>query len=286
MTDSLVKAAPPVSVVILTMNEVDNIGPCLESCKWCDDVHVVDSGSTDGTCERARAANATVHHHPFTSFGQQRNWAIDHIAYKHDWIFHLDADEKFTDPLVAEMVKVLGNNPVEGGFHVPHKMFLMGRWIRHASGYPVYQARLFHRHRMRFQDVGHGQRETPDVVMGKLKEPYLHYNFSKGLSDWVIKHNAYSSREAIETIRSLDSHDFNARDLLSSDGLRRRRAMKQLSFRMPMRPAIKFLYLYLLKLGILDGTAGFHYCMLQAMYEQLISLKVREILIQRKGGHF
>src|SRR5690349_22231261 len=93
---------PPVSVVVLTVNEEVNIADCLRSCAWSDDVHVVDSGSTDRTCGIAREMGATVHVHPFESFGLQRNWAIDHIRHKHDWVFHLDADERFTPELVAE----------------------------------------------------------------------------------------------------------------------------------------------------------------------------------------
>src|SRR3954462_7878823 len=94
---------PPVSVIILTQDEESNIGDCLRSCAWCDDVHVLDSGSRDRTCEIAAAMGATVHHNPCQSFGQQRNWAIDNINTKYQWHFHLDADERFSMPLVEEM---------------------------------------------------------------------------------------------------------------------------------------------------------------------------------------
>src|SRR3954470_4658045 len=125
---------PPVSVVILTYNEEVNIADCLRSCDWCDDVHVVDSGSTDRTADVARGMGAAVHVHPFVSFGDQRNWAIDHVAHKYDWVFHLDADERFTPELVAEMRQVLAKDPREAGFYVPHQMMFMGRWLRHAEG--------------------------------------------------------------------------------------------------------------------------------------------------------
>src|SRR5947208_4581180 len=194
---------PPVSVVILTYNEEPNIADCLRSCAWSDDVHVVDSGSTDGTCEIARAMGARVHVHPFTSFGEQRNWAIDHVPHRHDWVFHLDADERFTPELVAEMRRVLARGPREAGFYVPHKMMFMGRWLRRAEGgYPIYQMRLFHRGRMRFRDYGHGQREHTSGKVGLLGKPYLHYNFSKGLEDWIDKNNGYSPPEARETFEA------------------------------------------------------------------------------------
>src|SRR5438045_4083417 len=90
------EGAAPVSVVTLTLDEERNIADCLRSCAWCDDVHVLDSGSSDRTCAIADAMGATVHRNPFRSFGHQRNWAIDNIATKHNWQFHLDADERFT----------------------------------------------------------------------------------------------------------------------------------------------------------------------------------------------
>src|ERR1051325_440238 len=90
---------PPVSVVVLTFNEEDNIRDCLLSCAWCDDVHVLDSGSKDRTCDIAREMGAAVHFNKFKSFGDQRNWAIDNIPCKHQWHFHLDADERFPEPL-------------------------------------------------------------------------------------------------------------------------------------------------------------------------------------------
>ncbi len=189
----------PVSVVILTRDEEPNIEACLLSCTWCDDVHVVDSGSTDQTCQIAERLGAKVHHHPFTTFGEQRNWAIDHIEHKYEWVFHLDADERFTPELVAEIAAVIATAPPEAGFYVPHKLMFMGRWLRYAEGgYPIYQMRFFHRQRMRFRDYGHGQRESTSGRIGVLHRPYLHFNFSKGLDEWIDKHNRYSALEARE----------------------------------------------------------------------------------------
>ncbi len=96
-----------VSVVVLTFNEALNIADCLRSCDFSDDVHVLDSGSTDETVDIARGMGATLHTNPFKSFAQQRNWAIDHIDHRHDWVFHLDADERLTPALVEEMLAVV-----------------------------------------------------------------------------------------------------------------------------------------------------------------------------------
>ena len=141
---------PAVSVVVLTLNEEINIEECLASCAFSDDVHVLDSGSTDRTCEIARRAGATVHVHPFESHGKQHNWATDNIDMKHDWVFHLDADERFTPEIIEEMRQLLERDPAEAGFHVPNKLMFMGRWLKRSGGYPTYQMRLFHKGRMRF----------------------------------------------------------------------------------------------------------------------------------------
>jgi glycosyltransferase involved in cell wall biosynthesis len=271
-------AGPLVSVVVLTFNEEVNVEACLRSCAWSDDVHVLDSGSTDRTRELAAALGATVHVHPFESFGRQRNWAIDNIPCRHDWHFHLDADERSTDELVAEIGAAVASAPDRiGAFLVPSKMIFMGRWIRHAGGYPAYQVRLFHRARCRFVDVGHGQREAcPGHEVATLKSAYLHYNFSKGLRDWLYKHNGYSTREADEAVGARRDHRPRLREMLNADPTRKRRAMKRLSYFLRGRALLRFVYLYVVRLGVLDGRAGFHYCSMMAMYEYWIELKVRE----------
>jgi len=274
---------PPVSVVVLTLNEAVNIEACLRSCAWCDDVHVVDSGSRDPTVRLAEAAGATVHHHPFTSFGQQRNWIIDHVPSKHAWQFHLDADERFTAPLVREMAARLGETttPAAAAFRVPSALVFRGRWLKHSGMYPVYQVRLLHRQRCRFVDVGHGQREQTDGAIETLHEPYLHLNFSHGVDAWHDKHRRYARHEARENFaQRRDMLDLPG--LLSADATRRRRALKALSMRMPCRPALRFAYMYVLRLGFLDGRPGFEYCRMIAWYERQI---VRELRKRRRETH-
>src|SRR4051794_1162493 len=112
----------PITVVILTQDEELNLPGCLDSLAGVtDDVRILDSGSTDGTIELAKARNITVYHHEFTSFGEQRNWAIDNLPPKYDWVFHLDADERFTPRLAEEIDCVLQANPPEAGFYVASK---------------------------------------------------------------------------------------------------------------------------------------------------------------------
>src|SRR5690606_37679156 len=148
------------------------------------------------------------------------------------WIFHLDADERFTPELVREMDELLGADPPDAGFHVPSKLMFMGRWLRLAGGYPTYQMRLFHKGRMRFKDHGHGQREDTDARLRRLKNPYLHYSFSKGLHDWLDKHNRYSTLEALQ-VASAAGGRVRVRSLLSSDSVERRRAWKDFGYHIP-----------------------------------------------------
>jgi len=274
---------PAVSVVILTLNEEANIRGAIESCSWSDDVCVLDSGSTDRTAEIARAAGARVFVNPFKSFGAQRNWAIDNIPLKHDWVFHLDADERFTPELVREMSELLARSPDEAGFYVANQMILDGAWIKRASGYPAYQMRLFHKGRMRFGDHGHGQREATNGKIGTLKHPYVHYNFSKGMEEWRARHDRYSTLEAKEILAARASGaGVSWSGLFSRDGMVRRRALKGLAARMPMRAQVRWLHMMFLKGAILDGPAGRKYAGMLYWYEGEIARKVAMTRIDSK----
>jgi glycosyltransferase involved in cell wall biosynthesis len=265
-------------VVILTLNERANIDACLASCTWSDDVHVLDSGSTDGTCQRAQELGAKVWHNPFAGFGAQRNWAIDNIPLKHDWVFHLDADERFTLPLVQEMDRAIRDGSPHAGFYLPNQMILMGQWIKHCSAYPAYQVRFFHKARLRFTDSGHGQREATTGTLGKLTNPYVHHNFSKGMTEWLQRHNHYSTKEAAQLIEELNRPlglSAVLRGLLGRS-MERRRTLKKVFDRLPMRSAIRFWFALTVQRGILDGRAGIAYARLLGIYEQMIAVKVRE----------
>jgi glycosyltransferase involved in cell wall biosynthesis len=282
-------AAPPVSVVILTFNEEHNIEAALDSCAWCDDVHVLDSGSTDQTRQIAQRRGAKVWINKFQSFGQQRNWAIDNIPAKHTWQFHLDADERFTFELVDEMTQLLGSqtpkSPAESGFFVANQMILMDQWIKRASGYPAYQVRLFDKHRLRFIDVGHGQRESSAHPIGTLREPYLHYNFSKGLDEWFARHNKYSAQEARRAFdemaggadRGLVGCVLDLLTRLPGPAIERRRALKRLASRLPARGGLRRLHMLLIQGAILDGRAGWQYAKMIGLYEGMIALKLRDL---------
>ncbi|GJQ29074.1 MAG: hypothetical protein HBSAPP03_09580 [Phycisphaerae bacterium] len=269
------------TVVILTLNEEVNIAECLRSCAWCDDVHVVDSGSTDRTVEIARAMGAKVYYNPFESFGKQRNWAIEHCPAAHRWVFHLDADERFTPELVKAMRDLIASDPPEAGYHIPQKFMFMGKWLKRAAVYPTYQMRLFHLDRMRFCDWGHGQRELTQGRVGVLNEPYLHYGLSKGLSEWMDRHNRYSTAEAIEAAKLL-REKAAWKDVFSRDPIKRRRAYKEVSYRLPFRAAIRhFVTLFILGAAF-EGKPGRTYAQLLNLYERMITLKLRLIRQREK----
>lgn len=275
------RVTAPVTVVILTLNEEVNIAECLRSCAWCDDVHVVDSGSTDRTADIARSMGAKVYYNPFESFGKQRNWAIEHCTAKHDWIFHLDADERFTPELVQAMRSLIDADPKAAGYHIPQKFMFMGKWLKRAAVYPTYQMRLFHKTRMRFCDWGHGQREMTQGEVGVLNEPYLHYGLSKGLSEWMDRHNRYSTAEAIEAAKLL-REKAAWKDIFSRDPIKRRRAYKEVSYRLPFRAMIRhFVTLFILGAAF-EGKPGRTYAHLLNVYERMITLKLR--LIREKDS--
>jgi glycosyltransferase involved in cell wall biosynthesis len=271
------------SVYILTYNEESEIGPCLDSIlPHCDDVIVVDSFSTDQTVAIAKAYIAQGHplrvvQHAFESHGKQRTWMLRTLETAHPWVYILEADERMTPELYAECAQATQQDHYIG-YYAAERVMFMNRWIRRCTQYPRYQMRLFRRDRVWFDDYGHTEREVCDGPTSFLKATYPHYTSGKGFNRWFEKHNRYSTDEARETLKQLAQGDINWRDLwFGSSEVIRRRALKDLSLRLPFRPLLRFLYMYFLLGGIWDGRAGFTWCVLQAFYEYMILLKVWEL---------
>ena len=273
-----------ISILILTFNEEVNIARCLDSVSWSDDVLVVDSFSTDRTLEIAKGRGARVLQNRFVNFAEQRNFGLAHGGFKHEWVLHLDADEVVSPELKEEMLAVVQRGERKA-YRLASRMMFQGHWLKHSGLYPWYQVRLGRHDRLKFVQVGHGQRENlPSEEVGTLKEPLIHYSFSKGIYDWIERHNRYSTAEAEQALTG------SAREALDwpgafsfADGARRRRALKQLFALLPFRPMLRFIYMYLLRLGFLDGRAGFTYCRLLCFYEYFIVLKIREHRRLRRG---
>jgi glycosyltransferase involved in cell wall biosynthesis len=265
------------SIYILTYNEELDIAACIESALLSDDVIVVDSCSSDRTLQIARRYPVRVVEHPFESHGKQRTWMLESIPAKYEWVYILEADERMTPDLFRECVQAIQTQEYVG-YYVAERVMFMNHWIRHCTQYPRYQLRLLRHGKVWFSDYGHTEREVADGATSFLKETYPHYTCGKGFSRWIDKHNRYSTDEAIETLRQLETGSVNWRDLFwGATEVERRRALKDLSLRLPGRPLIRFFYMYFLLGGCWDGQAGLAWCILQTFYEYLILLKVWEI---------
>nr|BAP91639.1 glycosyl transferase family 2 [Phormidium sp. KS] len=265
------------SIYILTYNEEIDIAACIESALLSDDVIVVDSCSADRTVEIASRYPVRIVQHAFESHGRQRTWMLQNIPTSHEWVYILEADERMTPELFAECLKAIQSQEYIG-YYAAERVMFMGQWIRRSTQYPRYQMRLFRKDKVWFTDYGHTEREVCDGKTSFLKETYPHYTNSKGLSRWIEKHNRYSTDEAKETLRQLENGKVSWQDLLFGDSeVEKRRALKDLSLRLPFRPLLRFLYMYFLLGGCLDGRAGFAWCTLQTFYEYLILLKVWEL---------
>ncbi len=264
------------SVVILTLNEAVALPGCLSSIGPCNDIVVLDSGSTDATASIAAAAGARLFTRPFDTFAGQRNHAQTQIPFRNPWVFHLDADERMTPELDAECRAATQATDIDG-YRVAPKMFFEGRWVRHCTDYPAYQARFVRAPGFAFAQVGHGQREGPTMRVSNLGQSYVHDLSLYGRDAWLDKHRRYARAEA-EGLSHASADDSLVR-LLSPDSLTRRRALKRLSFRLPFRPALRFLYQYGLRGGFLDGRQGLAYCALLARYERFISEEIDKLKV-------
>ncbi len=271
-----------VSVLILTLNEEINIGECIDSCRWSDDVVVFDSCSSDRTREIALAKGARVVQRPFDNYAAQRNAALSTVAYAHPWVLMVDADERVPADLAAEIADSVGSATDRVVmFRMRRKDFFLGKWLKRSSGYPTWFGRLVRPGRT------HVQREfneeyIADGDVAHLEAHLHHLPFNKGIDYWYERHNRYSSMEATLTLtmRSAPVSSFN---LFVGDVIERRRRLKQIAYRMPMRPLMVFIYLYVVRMGILDGRAGFYFSRMRAAYEMMIDLKITELKRRERG---
>lgn len=264
-----------ISVLILTKNEELNLPFCLESVRWCDDIVVFDSYSTDRTVEIAQKAGARVFFREFDNERDHRDASLQ-LDFKYPWVYNPDSDEIASSELISEMKEIAARNQSQPcAYRVRFRTIFMGRWIKYSSLYPTWVVRFFRRDAISFERSVN-LRYVVRGEEGRLQSYFEHFTFRKGMAHWFEKHNVYSSFEAQEAI-SANQRPLRFRSLFSSDSLVRRSAMKDLSFRLPFRPLLRFLYMYFFRLGILDGFAGFHYCALLATYEYMLSIKMIEL---------
>ena len=149
-----------------------------------------------------------------------------------------------------------------------------GRWLKRSDSFPKWQLRIVRRGRADFIDSGHGQKEgRVDGELDYIREPYLHFALSKGWDAWRAKHEQYAGEEAADRL----SRSPSLTGLFSKDPSRRNRALKPILSRIPGWPALRFLHMYILKGGFLEGREGLRYCASMGRYEQLIRVKMREL---------
>ena len=281
----------PVSILIPIKNEAANLPRCLASVAWADEIFVVDSQSTDGSQVIAQGHGAKVVQFEFNGiWPKKKNWALENLPFRHEWVFILDADEVMLPGAEAEFRAIVSDaNHALAGYWINRRFMFMGKWLRHAY-YPNWNLRLF-KHRLgrheKLTDVDtqSGDNEVHEhvVVQGetaRLRCEMDHYAFPS-VAVFVEKHNRYSNWEArVALDRYLHA---GARHLQKGDiGFRRK--LKQWSQMLPFRGLQRFLYVYVVQCGFLDGREGFYFARLHGFYEFLSVAKTYELKRQVKRG--
>ncbi|MGE0103440.1 MAG: glycosyltransferase family 2 protein [Blastocatellales bacterium] len=287
----------PLSVIIPVKNEERNIAACIESAALADEVWVVDSGSVDRTIEIAEGMGARVVQFQFNGgYPKKKNWALENLPFANEWVLILDADERVTPELEVEIRGLFASDGMLDGYYINRKLIFLGRWIRHCGWYPSWNMRLF-RHRLgRYErldteDVENtGDVEVHEHIVLKGRSGYLRYDLLhedfKSVYHFIERHNRYSNWDArvyynMATGRQ-SGETINAS--LFGSPLERKRFIKKMWARLPFRPLIRFVWMYFIKLGFLDGRPGLIFCTLMTMHEAVISAKIYEHeLLESKG---
>ena len=279
----------PLSVIIPVKNEELNLPACLASVSFADEIWVVDSGSTDGTGAIARQAGAEVVQFAYAGgFPRKKNWALANLPFKNEWILLIDADERVTPELEAEIRAILATERGVDGYYINRKLIFLGRWIRHCGWYPSWNLRLF-RHRLgryerletdAVENAGDVEVHEHVVLDGRaeyLRHDLLHEDF-KSVYHFIERHNRYSNWEAKVYHNFAHGIEGRARIGASLFGspLERKLFIKRLWARLPFRPLLRFIWMYVIKAGFLDGRPGLIFCTLMTMHEAVISAKIYE----------
>jgi glycosyltransferase involved in cell wall biosynthesis len=277
----------PVSFIVPIRNEAANLPRCLASVSWADEVFVVDSQSTDGSIEIAERAGARVVQFQFNgTWPKKKNWALEHLPFRNDWIFILDADETLPAEAEGEFREAIATANDIAGYWINRRFMFLDRWLRHAY-YPNWNLRLFRHSLGRYEkltevETASGDNEVHEHVIvqgktGRLRCEMDHYAFPS-VEVFIEKHNRYSNWEARVATEQL---------LAASSGqlhhvrVNRRRRLKLLSQRLPLRGFLRFLYVYIWQRGFLDGREGYYFARLHGIYEFLSVAKTYELRKKR-----
>ena len=265
------------SVIILSFNSASSLLSTLTSLDGLtDDIHVVDSGSTDNTVDIAQSIGASVTYHPFSNYGAQRNWAIDNLVTAYDWHLHLDADERLTPELRAEILS-LPEESSYSGYLVPRMLQFLGRILQHGGMSPTWHMRLFKRGLGRCESREYDQHFYCTGETGKLHYSMID-DIKMSLSEWTFRHNRWSDAEVRELMQEDKSGRIQGK--LSGNEIERKRSLRAYytSFPLFVRPFLLFFYRFILKGGFLDGTEGLIFWVLQTFWFRfLVDAKLYEL---------
>ncbi len=277
----------PVSVIVPIKNEAANLARCLDSVRWADEIFVVDSQSTDDSAQIAAEHGARVEQFQFNgTWPKKKNWALENLRFKNDWVFILDADEVLPPEAEKEFAAAIANAGDIAGYWINRRFFFLGRWLRHAY-YPNWNLRLFRHSLGRYEKLTGARTDSGDnevhehvVVQGqtsRLQCEMDHYAFPS-IDVFIEKHNRYSNWEACVAAEGKS----NGR--LAHEHANLKRSLKTFARRLPFRPLLRFLYIYLWQKGFLDGREGYYFARLHATYEFLIVAKTYEYRKRNNRG--
>jgi glycosyltransferase involved in cell wall biosynthesis len=273
-----------ISAIILSFNSEATIGATLESAlKVSDDVHVVDSYSTDNTMEILKKYGVNVVQHPFDNYAAQRNWAIETLPIKHEWELHLDADERLTPELINEISELMSQPSCDvDGCFIARLVYFLGQPIRHGGMYPVWHMRFFRRGKGRCEERKYDQHFFVDGKTTHFKNPLIDDN-CMSLEEWTARHNRWAAAEAEELLNPSTQNIILGK--INGNLVEKKRALKNIYNKIPLfvRPFLLFVYRYLFRLGFLDGKTGFVFFVLQTFWFRfLVDAKILEKRYQKR----
>ncbi|HEV8607663.1 MAG TPA: carbamoyltransferase C-terminal domain-containing protein [Tepidisphaeraceae bacterium] len=271
----------PIAILIPTKNEEINLPFALASvADWAQQVFVLDCGSTDRTAQIAIQYGAQVVDHPWEGYARQKNWGLDNLPIITPWVFILDADEVITPRLREELTKIAtANTAPEDGFYINRYLIFLDKRLRHSGYYPSWNIRFFRHGKARYEERRVHEHMIVSGRVGYIKNGEMEHHDRRGLEHFIAKHNHYSTLEAQEIFRIQQDLATGTISFGFWNGpVERRRWIKhKIWHRLPARWFVRFLSMYILQLGFLDGRAGFHLAFLLAVYEHQISLKLQEL---------
>lgn len=268
---------PLIQTIICTLDEELHIERAVRSVIPLGPVLVVDSGSSDATREIADRAGAEVVTHPWPGYAEQKNWALDSFGARSTWTLLLDADEYLTGPLRDEIWRAAAaeGSKLTSAFMIARRYVFLGRELRYAWWFPDYQIRLVRSGACRFEDRLVHEHPVVEGSVGTLRNALIHENL-KGLHAFIERHNRYSTLEAMEITQRARVPSSLHPGVLTPWTSRRRFVKERIWQRLPARGLLRFLWLYFIRRGFLDGRPGLVFCCLIAFYEAEIAFKVFE----------